>query len=346
MVLLFVMAAGAAPLDLTVPGHHEDPSTDVDGEGEGPVAAPVVNGSEATGNPDVVALAFSDPATGLLSVFCTASVIQDDWLLTAAHCITETNRGANLGLQRVAVWGNNINVSGGDVVIPWAEAITSPDYRPAQFTGDAGLVRLESPHPDPTWVVLRDEPFDNSQVGAQIEVFGFGATGDGRSDSGIKRTTVLPVDEVDDFNIITFTPESNVCSGDSGGPGFVPTPEGREQVGINAFVTPGCIGGRGGSTRVDQHIDWILELVPEVALDHSELPSVIEENEDGSRGLTDFGADDPQAFGIAFDDVDPLDEPGGGCRTPMPYALLAWWPVVALWRRRRSSSSPNTPAAA
>jgi len=331
------MATLAAPLSEDLAPPPEGPPS-----APGPVDLPVVNGTDAPeGLDEVVGLAFYDESTELLTVFCTGSVIQDDWILTAAHCIDETNTVQQVpGCQRVAVWGEDILLFGADEIIPWREAFVSPVYNANAFTGDAGLVQLERPKADARWVVLRDEPFGEDQIGQSIEVFGFGATGDGRGDSGRKRTTVLPIEDVDESNIITFTPKSNVCSGDSGGPGFLPRRWGYEQVGINAFVTPGCIGGRGGSTRVDVHIDWILELVPGVALDPDQLPSPEPEDQvdEGERFRIDFGADDPEVFAVELEEG---EGPATGCATaPLP-AVAGLLPLLALLRRRTSASTPS-----
>ncbi len=338
-----VMVAGAWPTPGVLP-EIEDPHGHLLDE---ELEWPVVGGEPAPpGNDDVVGLAFYDESSQLVDTFCTGSVIQDDWILTAAHCIDQSNGFAGAGLQRVAVWGDDIRAEGPTELIPWAEALVSPTYDEASFTGDIGLVRLERPHPDPTWVVLRDEPFGTDQVGASLEVFGFGATGDGRADSGVKRTTQLPIEEVDASNIITFTPDRNVCSGDSGGPGFVEQPWGREQVGINAFVTPGCIGGRGGSTRVDVNIAWILENVPGVATDPAELPRDEPDEPGGDRDLLDLGVGDRQAFAVGFGDVEPA--PGQGCSSaPASLAVATWLPLLALVRRRsaRSASHAASPEA-
>jgi len=336
----FLVAAVAAPTVGLLP-EDGDPPLD---PGVDPEVAPLVGGGPApAGNDDVVGLAFYDEATELLTVFCTGSVIQDDWILTAAHCIEETQQVQGVpGLQRVAVWGENIPALGATEIIAWREAFVSPIYNAGAFTGDAGLVQLVKPHPDPTWVVLRDEVYDATQVGAQVDVYGYGATGDGRGDSGVKRTTTLAVEEVDGSNIMTFTPGANVCSGDSGGPGFAATAWGREQVGINAFVTPGCIGGRGGSTRVDVHIDWILDHVPGVALDPSQLPRDDEDEDDegGGRRWNDFGGDEAQIFAVGLEDVDPVEQTGCATAPVTPWALLGLLPVAL--RRRRNRASPNS----
>ena len=140
-------------------------------------------------------------------------------------------------------------------------------------------------------------------------------TGDTAIDSGIKRTTTIPIDDVTPYDISTYTANSNVCFGDSGGPSTYEGPDGPEQVGVNSTVDPGCIGGAAESARVDIHITWFQEYVPELILDYADLPSDEPEEpiEDGyDRRWDDLGAEHVDGLDGLFSSRSPVSS--SGCR--------------------------------
>ena len=68
--------------------------------------------------------------------------------------------------------------------------------------------------------------------------------------------------------IYAYDPETNLCSGDSGGASLRLTDDGYTIVGVNSFVfsvqgSNPCVGGASGATRVDSNFEWIREFVPE-----------------------------------------------------------------------------------
>ena len=124
-----------------------------------------------------------------------------------------------------------------------------------------------------------------------------------------------------------------MCFGDSGGPSTYLGPEGPEQVGVSSTVDPGCVGGGPAeSARVDPHIDWMLQYVPELILDYDDLPQEEVEGpaEDGSRSWNDLGVDHTNRL-ANWEDRDPLA--AGGCThaPPIPAAGL----LLALLLLRR-----------
>jgi hypothetical protein len=350
--LLWIGVAGADP-GITAAEQAQEALRDrlggvvVSGRADG--GAGVVNGQNVVeGFDEVVALAGFEPNQGQAYVFCTGSLITDRWVLTAAHCIDGSRDVAAQGLDLVVLFGGDLLNVGYTEAIPWAQGIEDPSYNPSQFVNDAGLVELASAREGTRWMVLRDEPLDEPFVGTELTFFGFGVTRDNGTDSGIKRTTKIPVAGFDAFNIDTYDPNTNLCSGDSGGPSTFAGPKGPEQVGINAFVEGSCVGGRTGSTRVDNHIDWIVSHVPEVALDWADLPQpeVPGGPRDPGEGRPwdDLGADDVNGFGGQWRDGDPVARgcgtvpiPGGPIPgAPMPWGLLSSVVAAAAAARRRA----------
>jgi secreted trypsin-like serine protease len=297
-----------------------------------PEFAPIVGGEVVSDpRPNVVALAGYSPTTGETFVFCSGSQISEEWILTAAHCVLAVYSVAPL--QPYVLYGGNVLGQGFTDAVPLAEWHANPAYDSYGFINDAGVARLAEPRPDVPWMVLNDAPVDATWIGTPVTYYGFGITSDGGSDSGIQRTTQIPITAVDPFNFTTFAPDTNVCQGDSGGPSTFDGPDGPEQVGVNAFVTPACVGGSGGSTRVDTQLAFIGSHVPDFATDYSQLPQ--EEVEDAvgpTRHWLDFGLDDGvPGFDVLGDGVS-----SSGCSTAPGFSAAALLLAAVATRRRVS----------
>lgn len=273
------------------------------------------------GHPAVVAVAGQTPEGPFL--FCSGTLVTPDWVLTAAHCLQGVT-------DVVVLFGDDLANDGYTDLVEAADIHPHPGFDADDLANDVGLVRLADPKDDVDPVLLSDEPITVADHGDEVLLVGFGFDPpDGGS--GIKREGVVSIVAHDARFLLTDDPDTNLCQGDSGGPGFEQRGGALVQVGVSSFVTPECIDGSGGLTRVDAFLPWIRTFAPDVRVGHVVRPPG---DPDDPRGpLVPEGADplDP-------DRPEPRgDDGGGGCDTSG--AAGGAWALIALLapiRRRRS----------
>lgn len=295
----------------------------------------IVAGQLSNERPNVVALAGIDLGSGRAQVFCTGTVVQRTWVLTAAHCLTGARQMERQGMSLHVAWGYDILNDGYTHAIPWLTAIPHPAYRDGVFANDIGLIELAEAVPkDVPLTVLNDDPVDDGWIGQELLFVGFGLTRARGGDSGIMREARIPVDGYDDQHIYAYSPTSNLCQGDSGGPSFREVDGHLEQTGVNSFVSGGCVGGSSGSANVERFLPWLLEHVPDL---------LFEPQFYAPGHPFDVGVDGPMhgpGIGLRFG---PRRGPGAlpsGCHTlgwSGSLSLGAWGLVLGgvLMRRRR-----------
>ncbi|XP_031329752.1 serine protease easter-like isoform X2 [Photinus pyralis] len=229
---------------------------------------------------------------------CGGSIINSRYILTAAHCITKLS---NLKLVQVRCGEYNISSSLDCEIqnepqaetlcappvqdMDFEETIPHPDYNPATYTDDIGLIRLAAP------LNLSVEsvkpiclPVDNSLrnfnfTSRRLIVTGWGATEAGRRSEDLLKVEVGVTSLENCRRIYANTPallnekqicagghkKRDSCGGDSGGPlqridtlyddsRFV-------QYGIVSFGPRLCgqEGFPGVYTRTDSYMEWILD---------------------------------------------------------------------------------------
>jgi V8-like Glu-specific endopeptidase len=283
-------------------------------------AQPIIGGGTDTGDPSVVAV-YAQQLGATSGFLCTGSVIAPTVVLTAAHCVSASETGANA--RFVVLTANDINRPGGQQLAV-KEVHANPRWTAKNLENghDQGIVILAAP------TTLAPLPFNGhalaaSSTGAALRIVGYGLDdGVAQTGAGVKREALTKMGSVEDTLIEVGNSQKGTCNGDSGGPAFMKLGGVETIVGTTSYGDETCSDG-GYDARVDTDVDFIQPF-----LDDASCTPACADRACGSDGCggTCGTCDDGSAcssVGRCVASAGACDGGGGGEQEPNDSALEA-----------------------
>jgi hypothetical protein len=216
---------------------------------------------------------------------CTGTLVGAEWVLTAAHCVTEENSNILLGPPEDYAMGLSHGPRVGATEIR-VHPLWNGDHKDGH---DLALVRIRASVTVGVPRVQVGQPFEQGPyLPQEATIVGYGTTGLNNHDGGVLRAADTPL-RADDYMADIYAPwwapffgvwnwdlmigagstGQTICYGDSGGPLLARYHSGHPiQVGVASFVgvTSRECDVPGGYMELNgAQLAWVATVVPEVA---------------------------------------------------------------------------------
>lgn len=223
----------------------------------------IVGGTTANSAPPWMAALWI--TTDLDVGFCSGTLIDSQWIMTAAHCVDVTDSQGHAPTITAVIGQADLTVLPPPAVVD--SMIIYSNYDSSTMYGDIALLHLTTPHYTTT-VTL---PYSNASAylpgGIQMRVYGWGETEAGVTRSEALATNFLQTATLTYWGFDTDFPDhifagdygKDTCFGDSGSPLLYD----GIQYGITSFGfnTTCATGIPGGYTDVSYYSRWIDDML-------------------------------------------------------------------------------------
>ena len=300
-----------------------------------PPPPPIVNGETTSDYPEVLFLYMTDKRETAAAA-CTGSLVAEDWVLTAAHCVSDS-AGFRLAYVSAHVGKDTNHITQSIEADDW---FAHPDYDGQSYYNDVGLIHLSTTFDGVPLMPVDLDGLVPEESGESMRLVGFGATGDNDTAYTMKkRVADVPLEDYDKRLLLTYDKpdQQNACHGDSGGPVLrLRDDGGYATLGVMDAVggqNPDCEGNGLWSARIDAYTDFIEEYV-----DLQSWDDLNPKADDGEgAGVDDTGRDESDDGGVSgvFDN----DQNAVSCASAggAPSALLL--ALAGLFTARRARVS-------
>ena len=206
------------------------------------------------------------------NIFCSGSYIGNGWIVTAAHCISDSNNQA-LKKNDILVLTGSVNlISGGKKVHLEKEPIIHDKWDPVTHANDIALLKVAKIESLPAVRIPTIEvEAPLISINKILTVSGWGLTTENGDISTVLLKVGVPVvsmdscstaypGQINEHQICAGSLGRDSCQGDSGGPLTGRDGKGNVLIGVVSFGK-GCgrEGYPGVYTRIVAYLDWITQ---------------------------------------------------------------------------------------